>query len=258
MKFSNPMAILFSALVVVVCGCDSNTSSGPSDGVTLNAPWNSKVSYGSLLDTRDNQVYRTVKIGNQTWMAQNLNFARDSSACFNGDTLYCSPKGYGYGRLYQWISAMNIWITYSNQVWGNTGAPQGVCPNHWHLPESREWDTLIKSVGGISNARDALLSTQGWWGASYNSNGSDIFGFRMLPAGKKANDPAYGALSGSFRDQEYEADFWTSNESDATTASYWNFIGQVSIDGRDSVSHFLPRHSSKLKTYQFSVRCVAD
>ena len=81
---------------------------------------------GFMKDLRDGQIYKTVKIGKQTWMAENLNYNADDSYCFGPGNRDCFMSS----RLYKWHAAMNA------------------CPAGWHLPDSSEWKTLISSIGG--------------------------------------------------------------------------------------------------------------
>ena len=108
---------------------------------------------GSFTDSRDGQVYRTVKIGAHTWMAENLNYKSDTSWCFDKDKKNCRK----YGRLYDWDTAM------------------AVCPAGWRLPARAEWDDLIGAAGGILVAGKALKATRPQW------DGTDSFGFSALP-----------------------------------------------------------------------------
>ena len=128
------------------------TSSSSSQDTTYNAEKN------TLTDTRDGKVYRTVTIGNQVWMAENLNFETDFSYCYNDSAEYCAK----YGRLYVWSAAMDA------------------CPSGWHLPDLAEWRMLLAAVGGDSIAGMKLKSTSGW---NSDGNGTDDFGFTVLPAG---------------------------------------------------------------------------
>ncbi|MBO4437544.1 MAG: hypothetical protein J5791_11750, partial [Fibrobacter sp.] len=149
-------------------GSSSSSSDTPksSDGETSASSSSAKTTAGSeydatantLKDLRDGQTYRTVKIGNQVWMAENLNFETDSSYCYNDSAKYCAK----YGRLYEWSAAMEA------------------CPSGWHLPDTAEWRTLLDAAGGDSIAGTMLKSTSGW---NSDGNGTDDFGFTVLPAG---------------------------------------------------------------------------
>ena len=109
-------------------------------------------------DYRDNQLYATVKIGEQIWMAKNLNYETENSYCYDDDPANCEV----YGRLYTWEAALNA------------------CPEGYHLPTKTEFETLISNVGGSDVAGKMLKSTTGW---DENGNGEDTFGFNVLPAG---------------------------------------------------------------------------
>lgn len=148
--------------------------------------------YGYLVDTRDSQVYRTIEIGEQTWMAQNLNYAYNqktssldsSSFCYNNKQDSCAK----YGRLYLWSAAMDSAAVFGDDGKGcgnggtceNSDRVRGVCPAGWHLPDSSEIEILLSVVGGKNEAGIALKTSSGW----YNSgNGADSYGFSALPAG---------------------------------------------------------------------------
>ena len=133
-----------------------------------------------MTDPRDGQVYKTVKIGNQTWMAENLNFETADGSCFDDRTTNCLR----YGRLYPWESAMEA------------------CPAEWHLPDSTEWKALFAAVGGIESAGKSLKFTEGW---RNGGNGTDEFGFSAFPVGI-----LYGSSEQSPKN-EY-ATFWSSTE----------------------------------------------
>jgi uncharacterized protein (TIGR02145 family) len=109
----------------------TNKSIGYSVRCVQNIPKTSK--------TKDIKQYKTVKIGNQVWMAENLNYKTGSSWCYEDDEFYCKK----YGRLYDW----------------NTAAK--ACPAGWHLPSDSEWNELESSAGkGIAGAISALKG--GW------------------------------------------------------------------------------------------------
>ena len=159
-------------------------SSSSADRSSSSAKANAGSEYdpatNTLKDLRDGKVYKTVTIGDQTWMAENLNYETDSSFCYNDSAEYCAK----YGRLYTWAAAM------------------GACPTGWHLPSEEEWNILLSEVGGQSIAGTALKSQSGWHDGG---NGTDAFGFSALPAGRRDT-------VGEFTyDGEY-TDFWTTAE----------------------------------------------
>jgi len=117
-----------------------------------------KKSLGSFADARDGKTYKTVKLDNQTWMAENLNYEIEGSKCYKNDPANCEK----YGRLYYWKTALKA------------------CPNGWHLPSDEEWQTLVNLVGGESKAGNVLKSSINWDG---DDNGTDALGFSALPGG---------------------------------------------------------------------------
>ena len=157
---------------------------------------NPEIDYGSMTDSRDGQIYKTVKIGNQVWMAENLNYADsvktpsllEHSWCYNDKAEYCAVTG----RLYNWAAAID-----SVKLATDADKPQdcgfghrfrctlpdtvyGICPPGWHLPTKTEWETLFTEVGGQSTAGKVFKSQKGW----YNKGiGTDAYGFSALPAG---------------------------------------------------------------------------
>jgi uncharacterized protein (TIGR02145 family) len=116
--------------------------------------------YNPFTDPRDGQIYNTVKIGNQIWMAENLRFIPDSFRI-------TSFKSETYGHFYDHQTALCA------------------CPPGWHLSSKEEWDTLIALAGGAERAALNLKSTDFWL---YPENfpisvSTDSLGFRVLPAG---------------------------------------------------------------------------
>ena len=169
-------------------------------------------------DVRDGQTYKTVKIGDQWWMAENLSYEVDSSFCYielfgydskHDSAEYCDK----YGRFYTWAAAVGK--SEDECGYGHTcslpsGNIQGVCPDGWHLPSNDEWNTLFDAVGGSSTAGIMLKSTFGWYD---NGNGTDAYGFSALPTGFRDN-------SGGFYGLRDYAFFWSSTEFGRSSAYY--------------------------------------
>lgn len=202
----------------------------PSGTTGSTIPWNSSISYGTLTDSRDGKVYRTVSIDARTWMAENLNYAADSSWWYANS----ADSGSKYGRLYTWAAAMNL-----SDLCNRTRCAaqvqtrhQGVCPTGWHLPSDAEWMMLIDDVGGQSGME--LKSSTGW-----SDSSGDSYGFRALPAGDRDKD-------GRFNSVGRNSSFWSASEYDADFA-WRRYLSSGYGD--------MARHS---KTYGFSVRCLKD
>ncbi len=162
--------------------------------------------YGELVDERDGQTYKTVKIGTQTWMAENLNYdpgqggsgssAYDWSWCYDDDPSNCAK----YGRLYTWAAAMDSATTYCGfgKSCTATHPVQGICPSGWHLPDTTDWHDLIVAAGGKYSAGAKLKSTSGWENDGYGNdgNGTDAFGFSALPSGYRSRGGDYYTAGG--------------------------------------------------------------
>ncbi|WP_297700071.1 fibrobacter succinogenes major paralogous domain-containing protein [uncultured Fibrobacter sp.] len=219
----------------------SSTEGRGSSSSRVDPYLNPNIDYGEMTDSRDGKVYKTLKIGNQVWMAENLNYEADGSRCYNDSAEYCAK----YGRLYPWgvaMDSMGKWSTNGKGCgMGSTCSPtypvRGVCPSGWHLPTKAEWETLFTEVGGSSVAGNVLKDSSSW---DYDADGTDDFGFSALPAGSHRYDVHYeGFGKGAY--------FLTSTEY-SENSSY-----SVLLDYRDE-AHFY----SYYKFYENSVRCVMD
>jgi len=179
---------------------------------------NTEKTTGYFTDTRDGQKYRTVKIGDKTWMAQNLNYQppTGNSWCYDND----NSNGDKYGRLYDWNTAKTA------------------CPAGWHLPTREEWNDLVTAAGGKVAGQVLKSATSYWKGGG---NGTDNYGFSALPGGKRDSD-------GSFDDIGSTGYWWTAKE-DGNGRAYFRYMDS----GSDSVDEL-----NYGKSYGFSVRCVAD
>lgn len=192
--------------------------------------------YGILTDDRDGQVYKTVKIGEQWWMAENLNFRYmqktkkldSSSFCINDSLENCEK----YGRLYLWSAAMDSAKLYSpnNRECGEAGlcnqyaSVRGVCPEGWHLPYYDEWDIV-----------DSVTFLKGF---------DDPFGLNVIPT-VMWNDSAWLEKSGNGITA-----FWSSwpDQKVRDRRSIWT------VYMTDTVSRLEPRRADK-PAY---VRCIKD
>jgi len=127
---------------------------------------------GILTDGRDGTEYKTIGIGTQNWMAENLNYNANGSKCYDNTDANCDK----YGRLYDWNTAMKS------------------CPNGWHLPSKEEWDVLTVAVGGDKHLSDIYVfsaqpgglgdfkgyfgdigSSSYWWSALESNNNSAYY-----------------------------------------------------------------------------------
>ena len=189
--------------------------------------------YGEdIYDTRDGKTYKTVKIGEQEWMAENLNYDVQNyessyrSWCYDnkdgkdGEVDNCQK----YGRLYRWsvvidslTLAKDSAITCGHRSLGEGSCSipnkwKGICPTGWHVPTLKEWNDLIKYVGGSDIAGKKLKSSEGWENLG-GINGTDEVCFSGLPVGYK--------LGTKFYDVSNNMKFWAANAYEhSTVAAY--------------------------------------
>lgn len=186
-----------------------------------------------LVDHRDGQVYKTVVIGSQTWMAENLNYATSKgSYCYKNEARNCTK----YGRLYTWDIAM------------------GVCPDGWHLPTETELETLIVTADGSikseaeGNVAGLKLKAQTDW-KTYRGHivGEDTYGFSALPAGFGLDTTYHSDYK--FRNEGEETNFWSATEDDDGDAR------TMSLRFTSKAAILSPYHQKRNLN---SVRCVKD
>ena len=234
-----------------------NGGSGSGNG---GAGTGDNTSFGTLVDERDGQTYRTTKIGDQVWMAENLNYAynvptesRDSSSfCYDNDPANCQK----YGRLYPWSAAMDSAGVLKNDGEGKgcgdkhecgvKGPIQGICPKGWHLPSKEEFDKLFAFVG--DDADDKLKAESGWLD---EKNGMDLYDYSALPAGR------YISITKGFSDLGKAAYFWSSTEYWFAFADYLG-INDYGAKVYDDPNLYLEYFGSYGKFGAFSVRCLKD
>ena len=172
-KFATILALV--ALFFVACSEDS--------GSTNNALPEDSVKTGTFIDERDGQVYKTVTIGSQTWMAENLNY--DFKLHGESYNNYCYMDHCTiYGRYYTWEVALNV------------------CPTGWHLPDTAEWKALYRTIGEDPYAMQAM-------GVVKWENATNASGFSALPAGGGSFGPGNNY---DFKDVESSALFWSATK----------------------------------------------
>ena len=196
-RYTLPLAAMLCISLLSSCtnnnetetGSSTSTAESPSSSSSL--PSSSSVvpsSSSVIVAVSCDMKYRTVVIGSQTWMAENLNCDVEGSKCYSDDPANCSK----YGRLYNWKTAMVV------------------CPKGWHLPSDNEWYNLIYFVGdSISGAE--LKAKSGWYD---DGNGTDTYGFSALPGG-------IGESDGKFRDIGEYGVWWSSRENYEYDAYGW-------------------------------------
>jgi uncharacterized protein (TIGR02145 family) len=186
---------------------------------------NIKRDNGSLdlyTDSRDNRQYKTVIIGGQVWMAENLNYDSGGSSWTYENN---SAVAIVYGRLYDWTTA------------------KLVCPSGWHLPDNEEWSTLTTYLGGESVAGGKMKETGTKHWKSPNTGATNEAGFIALPGGMRWAD------DGKFYDIWINGRWWSATE-DSTNSNAWSMLTTYN----DSI--FIRRLS--FKKISFSVRCIKD
>jgi uncharacterized protein (TIGR02145 family) len=218
-----------------------SSSSTPLSSSVGESSSSSSIEYGTL--SYEGQTYKTVVIGTQTWMAENLNYAVDSSWCYDNEPDSCAK----YGRLYQWASAMDLDTVYNSSTWGGSDVNhQGICPDDWHLPSTNEWNTLydyVNANNGSDGVGTSLKSVSGWKASSGIATGTNQFGFSALPAGRRNVGNFYNAGNYAY--------FWSATENYSSNAYYWYLY----YSNEDFGNYF---SSGDSKNYGFSVRCLKD
>ena len=169
--------------LVACCGDGSSTAANENSN---GAGSEFDASSNTLKDSRDGKTYKTVKIDNRVWMAENLDYETANSIC--GEMEYLTV----YGCLYSWDKAKTA------------------CPVGWRLPSQAEWNTLIEFVGDSATAGKILKATNTWSDKGRYKDGTDDYGFTALPGGVRL--PQKGKTHQSFVSSG--AFFWSVTEVD--------------------------------------------
>ncbi len=211
-----------------------------------------------IIDKRDGNHYKVVKIGNQVWLAENLRYAGDIQLGTENDSSTTIPYRYypnddasnvaTYGYLYNWPATMN----------GENGSDavpsgvRGICPYGWHLPSDNEWTILFEELmdddSGYSNIPPMLSGHAELWGDGPLTQAEHFgeTGFNAVPAGGFYKSNYEGTAS--FRYFGIRTYYWSSYEYSATNGDAFYFI----ID--DTSVHYV----SERKAFGTSIRCLKD
>jgi uncharacterized protein (TIGR02145 family) len=198
--------------------------------------------YSSVTDQEGN-LYKTVVIGNQEWMAENLktsiyrngepieNVSENTSWAalytggwchYNNDSQYECP----YGKLYNWYAVADS---------------RNLCPTGWHVPVSSDWLILSDYLGGASVAGGKLKNTENFYWSSPNLNATNEYGFSGIPGGNRI-------AIGNFTNLSFSGDFWSGTEDGNDGALFYNLNNNGSL---------LITYGG-LKKDGFAVRCIKD
>ena len=239
--------ILSILMIAFLIGCESSTSASSDSS-------SSSIVYSTIKDARDNQTYRIVTIGSQTWMAENLKYLPSVVGPGTGSktTPYYYVYGYNgtnvtdakatanyntYGVLYNWPAAMDGEASSTT----NPSGVQGVCPDGWHLPSDAEWTELTDYLGGTSDAGGKLKETGTTHWNSSNTSATNETGFTALPGGNRNNN-------GTFNNIGNNGNWWSATENNTNNA--WN--------RNMNYNNSNVNRNNNNKELGFSVRCVRD
>ncbi|MDP4203055.1 MAG: fibrobacter succinogenes major paralogous domain-containing protein [Bacteroidota bacterium] len=243
-KYLN-LLVLITSLSIVSTSCSKdNDKSDDAVKIITTAKFNPNVSYGNMTD-QDGNIYKTITIGTQTWMAENLR-----TTTYNDGTsipivtednkwealttgAYCNYNNTigkdtiaTYGHLYNWYAV-------------NTGK---LAPIGWHVPSDAEWGILIAHLGNQDEAGNKLSET-GTTHWNYYNKATNECGFTALPGGKRFSH-------GSFSFLGTNGFWWSSTTNNSYSIDYSWF---VLIDANQDVSR-----NFTIRKEGFSVRCIRD
>jgi len=208
------LTLLLAVIITVFISCseDSPTTQEEQEETT-----------GTFTDSRDNQTYDWIKIGDQVWMAENLSYKPSSGNFWAINNIENNVPILGY--LYSWEIA------------------QSISPNGWHLPSQAEWQILVNQLGGTDQAYDKLLEsvTNHWRNPNSATNES---GFTALPTGY------FDQRDNSFNGTEFLTMFHSSTEYSGNSESAMGLLlnqnfHEANIEGRP-------------KLLALPVRCIKD
>lgn len=201
--------------------------------------FNTQLSYGSVEDI-DGNTYKTIDIGSQTWMAENLR----TTSLNNGSAIPLIESASEWKELdtlaYSWFQTDSaVYGTLYNWYAVNT---ELLCPVGWSVPTDDDWNTLVDYLGGEESAGKLLKEGGSRHWLYTNPDITNESGFTALPGGYRNNYGTFGSLYSS-------GYFWTSTQGDASNTAFYRsmYYGYSNVD----------KGISSYKT-GFSVRCIKD
>lgn len=194
----------------------------------------------SQVTDKDGNTYKTVTIGKQIWMAENLNVEHYRNGdpipqvqdkeewdnCTTGAWCYYdnnSGNGAIYGKIYNYYAVAD---------------PRGLAPEGWHVPSDAEWNQLMEFLGTAEVAGEKMKTTSGW---DEGGNGNNSSGFTAIPSGYRNHEGYYGNMGRN-------AVFWSTTEFNSTNVWFRNVIGSIPDVYRHNYA----------KNFGLSVRCIKD
>ncbi len=237
-KFIKSILALAFLLFFISCEKDEIDNQGKST-----ANFNETLTYGTVKDV-DGNIYKTIKIGNQIWMAENLRVSHFNNGdkidkiLVNGEWSTNMEFMAGYGS-YEDTNDKDSLVTFGFlYTWYVVNDSRGICPDGWHIPTQLEWETLLDTLGGGIDAELKLVESGGehWY---YLNLGTNSSGFTALPAGQYNTGGFYGI--------GYWTAWWTATEIDEQTAF-----------GKEFSSNYPAQIKTFPKHMGLSIRCIKD
>lgn len=255
---------LFCAAIFAGCQKDNNSNDNINTTTTSHScgatdVHNPTKTYGTVKDI-DANSYKTIQIGNQTWMAENLKTSRyrngvsipnitdnaewanttnGASCSYDNNVANDCP----YGKLYNWYATTNT---------------NGLCPTGWHVPSDGDWNILVGTLDlsfnptGINSqsqiAGSKMKSAGNKYWSSPNIDATNSSGFSGLPGGRRHPNPG-NVNAPIFEDIGTESCWWSTTNDQTGYYAWCRFLNQYTGD----VNRF-----NYIPTYGFSVRCVKD
>jgi uncharacterized protein (TIGR02145 family) len=201
--------------------------------------FNPNLTYDSVTDI-DGNVYKTIQIGSQTWMAENLKTTKLN----DGSRIPLITDSWYYVETpcYSWYNndslSYNVYGVYYNWYTVKTGK---LCPSGWHVPSRSEFETLISDTGGAEQAGGNLKESGFFHWKNPNTGANNIYGFSGLPAG-------YHGQNTSFQYLEEKTFFWSS------VAGLSNNAWTISLEYSNSAI----TETWIQRNYGFTIRCIKN